>query len=105
MRIRKYLSGSGTPTNDERPVHFLVLLVVEEGEVFLGIGVDVGGLLEQHRTDEVVENLPQLSMALDVADVLLLDLVLDLGEVGLQLGVEVILLHRRRLHSAIIELA
>jgi hypothetical protein len=76
--------------------------VVEERKVFLRICVYVVWLFEQHRTHEVVENLPQLSMVLNVAHMLLFDLVFDLGEVGLQLRVEVVLLLHRRLQFRMI---
>lgn len=57
--------------------------MVEEGEVLLSIVIDVAGLLEQYGTEEVVENLTEFGVVLYVADVLLLDLILDLSEVGL----------------------
>lgn len=65
--------------------------MVEEAEVVLGEVVDVARLFEKDRAEEVVEDLAQFCVALYVADVLLLDLVLDLGEVGLQFRVEVVL--------------
>ena len=67
-----------------------VLVVVEVAEELFGVVVDVVGLLQEAGAEEVVEDLSQLGVALQVADVLGLDVVLYLPEVGLQLRVEVL---------------
>lgn len=68
-----------------------ILMVVEIGEVFLGVSIDILGLVEEAGTEEIVKNLAEFGVALDVVDVLLLDGLLDGSEVGLQFGVEVLL--------------
>ena len=68
-----------------------ILMVVEIGEVFLGVSIDILGLVEETGTEEIVKDLAEFGVALDVVDVLLLDGLLDGSEVGLQFGVEVLL--------------
>ncbi len=69
-------------------------MVVEVREKLLGIVIDIIGLFQQTRAEKIIENLPELWVLFKVADVLLLDGVLDGGEVGLELGVEVfVVLH------------
>lgn len=87
--IGKYLADSRAAGQYEWLVPHDVLVVVEVAEEFLGIFIYIFGLLQQARTQEIVEDLPQLRMALQVAHVFLFDGMLDGSEVGLQLRVKI----------------
>lgn len=64
-------------------------MVVKVAEKLFAVVVDVLRLFQEAGAQEVVENLSQFRVALEVADVLLLYVVLYLPEVGLQLRVKV----------------
>ncbi len=66
-----------------------ILVVVEVAEELLGVFEDIFWLFEEAGAEEVVEDLPELWVALEVADVLLLDRLLYRSEISLQLRVEV----------------
>jgi hypothetical protein len=62
-----------------------IFVVVEVAEKLLRIVIDIAWLFEEARAEEVVQNLSKFRMIFEVADMFLLDFVLDIPKVGLQL--------------------
>ena len=60
-----------------------ILMVVEVAEELLGVFVDIIGLLQEARAQEVIENLSQLRVALEIIDMLFLDSMLNGTEISL----------------------
>lgn len=58
-------------------------MVVEVAEELLGVFVDIIGLLQEARAQEVIENLSQLRVALEIIDMLFLDSMLNGTEISL----------------------
>lgn len=87
--IWKYFADPRATSQYERFVSHDVLVVVEVAEEFLSIFVYIFRLFQQTRAQEIVKDLPQLRMALQVADMLFFDRVFDGPEICLQLGVKI----------------
>ncbi len=62
-----------------------IFVVIEVAEKLLRIVIDIAWLFEEARAEEVVQNLSKFRMIFEVADMFLLDFVLDIPKVGLQL--------------------
>ena len=65
-------------------------MIVEVAEELFGIVIDIIWLLEEARAEKVIQDLSQFGMILEVADMFLLDIVLNLSKVGLELRVKIL---------------
>ena len=65
------LPNPRAPCDHQGAVAYDILVVVKVAEEFLGVFKYIFGLFEEAGTEEVIEDLPELRVALEVADVLL----------------------------------
>ena len=82
-------ADSWATTDNQRLMSLNIFVVVEECEKFLGILIDIIRLLQQTRTQKIIQDLPELWMTLEIVNMLLLDSLLDGPKISLELRVKI----------------